>query len=57
MLMNLHRELRGPGELGGGIEEGRELRLLACRCPGPMRRGQLEDRAPRTGGPVGAGAG
>lgn len=57
MLMNLHRELRSPGEPGGGIEEGGELRLLACRCPGPMRRGQLEDRAPRTGGPVGAGAG
>lgn len=57
MLMNLHRELRGPGAPGGGIEEGEELRLLACRCPGPIRRGKLEDRAPRTGGPAGAGTG
>lgn len=57
MLMNLHRELHGPGKPGGGIEEGGELRLLACRCLGSMRKGQLENRAPRTGGPDGAGVG
>lgn len=52
--MHFHRESRGPQEpeVGVGVGEAGEQKLLVYRWSSPVRQWWLEDGAPRPGAPV-----